>query len=418
MPSIFLKSDTSKTANASALTIPEPAVIVTFRPGGNYTGKDYGFDWVRDSEFKDSFTYEDITDQFDDLLSRFPDREGNLMELTNFGRKKYAVPVLSLRADYTKEVPIDVKVEVKKKPQKIELKFDNKKLTVNINAIEDCSIGVRELDNHMKITCASEFDEDQFIEVYADDQIVGALRVVANDIKHRYHLKILVINVSTRLNTRAQTGALDSVESGILDRTLNHFLATTESIDVDLNLTVKKLREEFLADYSMVDGGKNIIQYSNNLMSFLDEQLKGAIDSSTVISTKYPDLKDEYADYYKMFVFDNSCIAMVSDGHGGTEKFGVGGVMPIGTHAGAMFGSRKDTTYPHELMHGLGLLHTFSSSAPIKFEKLKTDNIMDYSTVRWSTSYMQWLKAWELHDAKRESDERPRLYNQSEDEST
>lgn len=40
-----------------------------------------------------------------------------------------------------------------------------------------------------------------------------------------------------------------------------------------------------------------------------------------------------------------------------------------------------DTTCAHELLHALGLYHSFSDLNQHTFEEYKTDNIMDYSDV-------------------------------------
>ena len=51
-----------------------------------------------------------------------------------------------------------------------------------------------------------------------------------------------------------------------------------------------------------------------------------------------------------------------------------------------------DTTPVHELLHCLGLLHTFDPNAKYVFEKGKTDNLMDYSVITNTSSFWQWKK--------------------------
>ena len=68
----------------------------------------------------------------------------------------------------------------------------------------------------------------------------------------------------------------------------------------------------------------------------------------------------------------------------------------------AMFNTRRDTTLPHECMHGLGLFHThrdgtiYDSDQKFVFANggddpvHSTDNIMSYRQDRRSTLHWQW----------------------------
>lgn len=55
-----------------------------------------------------------------------------------------------------------------------------------------------------------------------------------------------------------------------------------------------------------------------------------------------------------------------------------------------VFNTLKSETVCHELLHCLGLFHTFSSYSRHIFEKGKTNNIMDYSSSRQSLWKWQW----------------------------
>ena len=45
---------------------------------------------------------------------------------------------------------------------------------------------------------------------------------------------------------------------------------------------------------------------------------------------------------------------------------------------------------PHELMHALGLEHTFDSKSTYTFKEGATQNYMDYNNTKETTSKWQW----------------------------
>lgn len=57
---------------------------------------------------------------------------------------------------------------------------------------------------------------------------------------------------------------------------------------------------------------------------------------------------------------------------------------------------RTKSTMAHELLHAMGLYHTFDNNSPYTFKLYKTDNIMDYTHKikkdRFSTNKFQWTK--------------------------
>ena len=60
-----------------------------------------------------------------------------------------------------------------------------------------------------------------------------------------------------------------------------------------------------------------------------------------------------------------------------------------------------DSTVAHEVLHAMGLYHTFDNNSKFTFEPFKTDNTMDYSDIGPEkipvTSIAQWQ--WKLlHD--------------------
>lgn len=58
--------------------------------------------------------------------------------------------------------------------------------------------------------------------------------------------------------------------------------------------------------------------------------------------------------------------------------------------AAVVFNTFNSTTLCHELLHCLGLFHTFDADSRHKFEKNTTNNIMDYSSSRYTLWKWQW----------------------------
>ncbi|MCF6350834.1 MAG: hypothetical protein L3J23_07380 [Flavobacteriaceae bacterium] len=58
-----------------------------------------------------------------------------------------------------------------------------------------------------------------------------------------------------------------------------------------------------------------------------------------------------------------------------------GAAKDFNTLSAVLFGGKRDSTAIHELLHCLGLEHSFDNK-DYSFEKNKTQNIMDYSTKR------------------------------------
>ena len=70
-----------------------------------------------------------------------------------------------------------------------------------------------------------------------------------------------------------------------------------------------------------------------------------------------------------------------------------GRIQAINTRNAIMVQNRRNTTLPHEMLHGLGLYHTHydrDTEARFLFRYRTTTNIMSYSTFRLSLWHWQW----------------------------
>jgi len=110
---------------------------------------------------------------------------------------------------------------------------------------------------------------------------------------------------------------------------------------------------------------------------------------NTALYQKYSKQKD-YSNHYKVYFIDED------NGYG--IAYDIGG----STHSVIVYRDGfKDTTVAHEILHVMGLWHSFSEKGEFTFERYKTDSIMDYSDISpinklpvISTWQWQWSILW------------------------
>lgn len=100
---------------------------------------------------------------------------------------------------------------------------------------------------------------------------------------------------------------------------------------------------------------------------------------------------EKFRNYYRVYMLPTSL-----DLNGVAED--IGNVKTV-----VAFQNRNDSSTAHELLHAMGLHHTFDNNSKYTFELYKTDNIMDYThhvtnpltntkKKRYSTNKFQWKK--------------------------
>lgn len=387
MPSIFLKSDTTITANAAVLTLPKPQVAVFFRPPNGFGGS-FGFDWIRkgdtsavtgDTWYRDvigSYTgaaFAKSNAQYTRLVNKYPK-----VDHPTKTNDKYVVPVVTLMKE--KKAKFSLKLDVKKEPDKIEIIFDDQYFTVNQTEITDKAIGKRRLVDYLEVECIEEFDSNQTIEIKADDEFAGRLIFLANDRKHRGYKRIQLVRVQVDFNSDGSASSPSvSSERGNLRKFLRQSLTTAGIWMKDLDLS---------SDATM--NSTHRTTHPNG--SFI---VKKTTALATYLETKFAAENTGLENHYKIFFFDERGGRYRTDG----SYVGLNGyAKDIVAKSVVLFNTHNSASTIHELLHAMGLHHSFSNSSEFTFEKNKTDNIMDYShnasppITRKSTWYWQWKK--------------------------
>ncbi|NEN23563.1 hypothetical protein G3O08_08625 [Cryomorpha ignava] len=374
MPSVFLKSDTSKTASTGTLKLPKPEVHVYFRPHSGYNGE-FGFDWMRTGD-----TGHNGDDWYKNIVGRYREpstgaleqvyttgvftkgnsdyssltREYELLKHPTRPNDFYSVAIVNLLPG--KVAKFSLKVEVKNAVSKIEFKFDSAFFNLNITELAETSIGKRSLKNHLEVTCVQEFSSDQKIEILADGQFAGKLIFKANDKAKRYTADFVMVKVWTDINaTGTPNKAAPSGREDELKKYLNQAFVNPSHISKSLNLSNDST---FNTNYS--SGGKIKNAGSDAL---LDHIIKKFED-------KYGAAK--YSKHYKLFFINEDAGGLYG------RSYGIGGANRAVVVYKKGF---ADSTLAHETLHAMGLYHSFDNDGKFTFEKNKTDNIMDYSDI-------------------------------------
>lgn len=358
--------------------LPPPKVLVNFRAHNRYKGE-YGFDWMRmgDTSKPGDSWYRDIIGGYS--TGSFVQ---DTAEYTKLGRKyempkhpikandRYIVPVLALLP--TKKAKFSLKVEVELEAIKIEFKYDKKLFKLNQTEVSYKTKGKKTLADYLEIECLKEFGTDQYIEVLADRTFAGKIKVLANDKAHRYKADIVFVHVKTKLGTTEKTGA-SSGEKSFLKKYLNQALTTPNIITKNLDLTTDGVLN---STYKLTRGSNVQINDISGIHAHLE--------------TKFAAVHSGYSSYFKIFFFDEKGGEMLTSGYQGYN----GAAKAINSKSVVLYNTHNTSTTTHELLHAMGLWHSFSNSGEFTFEKQKTENIMDYShnvgIDRISTWQWQW----------------------------
>lgn len=387
MPTVFLKSDTSKTASTGAIEMPKAQVSVLFRPPNGFSGK-FGFDWIRagdtsassgDTWYRDIIgsysgaTFTQATTEYSKLVRKYkkehhPIKEGDF----------YIVPVATLMKDETAK--FSLKINVKKAPKDLTIEFDDAYFNVNQTEIADKSLGKRSLTDFLEVKCVEEFDTNQTIDILADKKFAGRIIFLANTPKHQGYKRIQLVRVLVDLNSDGAASApVVNHEKKDLRKYLKQSLTTagiwTKDLDLSSDAAMNSTHRISHPD------GSFIVSKTNALATHLESKF----------TAENPGLDK----HYKIFFFDERGGRYAADG----SYVGLNGyAKDIIAKSVVLFNTHNTDSTIHELLHALGLYHTFDNNSEFTFEKLKTDNIMDYShnatppIKRKSTWYWQWKK--------------------------
>ncbi len=412
-----------QTLTASVQVVPSPKVLVDFRPHSGWTGE-FGFDWMRveDTKIDGDVEYEKNVGAYGKKYAtqtgavftakKFTDLEKLYNPENINGRKdgsgnllKYFTPWLSLyRKPGAKVAPVaklELLADVDHEPDEIYLEFkkeffdtvgakespedpDFKRLVMPAAFMAKTKKG-KPNKADVSLKCISTFSSDETIKVWSiknkpdgtpDTPILsGRLKVKANSKSERREAKIVFVNVRTKINATKKDG-ITSAKKVVQENYLSPFLKqalinpkiANENFDLfdDTVKVVQKLNK----DYTLSRGKSKVFhKYSNSggdsLVVFLNKQF----DTNPAFS--------KYKDYYRVFFLGEDGGRM-----SGKKYVGLGGhANGIPSKECIMYANPMKFFVAHELMHCMGLYHSFDNKGTHTFKIGQTENIMDYSHI-------------------------------------
>ena len=354
--------------------------LVHFRPHNDWKGE-YGFDWFRtgdtgmegdnnfndiigfyyESKDKNAKKFENANDWKDDYfridgeLRKEHIKDFKKFTCSEFKNDRYIVPKMTL----LKGKKACLRLIVQKKSKNIDgyITFN----FLNPNAYEHFQLACNQLklsdieqDCSFEITCTKEIRSIQKLQILLNGEICGMLEILPNS-KEKFQKKLDV----------------------------QFLLVNGSKIKDDEKETIKKILSQALIipNFSQLTIPFGLSNYKDELRKISDlEKLHAGL------SEKY-----KRNDGKKMiFIIEE-------------EVEGISGYTPIGNDISICFKRKDKETIVHELLHALGLLHTYASVPQngyvneCTYKALKTNNIMDSSPEnndinRISLFYWQWKK--------------------------
>ncbi len=422
------------------LTSKKPAkAIVKFRPHPAWKGE-FGFDWLRcgDTAFKGDTDYKAIVGkyppkqdpdytstgvivtvpptQYNNLRLLYkPFQIQNVKDAHNALVTNYASLLNLFPADEGGSDPHEAKliadIDVKEGTP-VELKFDSATPNfadfVEISAALQTATGKQEITVKCKKASAADI-ELRVLNCTNDgmgkeaDYECGRLILGKNNKASRRKLKVAFVSVITNIDgtVKAFSATQGNTEKTFLTKYMRQALIGIETKRVQLDMskppsTWKKFLDkigyskavDFNRDWVIEDdgGSKVIANYMGKKQ--IHEFLEDAFHEQN------PDLKD----WFKVFFFDERGGYFSNGNYIGLN----GGARDIGSKSVALYNTHNTATTTHELLHAIGLYHTFSNSGTYTYTKWKTDNIMDYS--HQATPPIErictWKWQWDILHAK------------------
>ncbi|MFL9482349.1 phage baseplate assembly protein V [Chitinophagaceae bacterium LWZ2-11] len=415
--------------------------IVHFRTKDDWSGE-FGFDWMRITDTHiggDTHKYEDIIGKYGAVYASQPGAVftkdaakfsslGNLYyephiipSTTGGANETYYTPWLSLfpikKTVYKKqggktitqkidtnynptEVTLKVLIKIKEEPLRIELNYNKKYFKIDKDNITPPIKTPGDYQLEIKITCLEGFAINQEIKAVTitkgtdnieKKKLAGRLKVLKNNSVKQS--KVVFINVKTNLGNGIRDGlnipaGSDVIQKDYLSKFIKQALIEPKIEVIDFDLTTDT---NLNTDYTIANGGTQILNKVSNTA--------GHVNLTSYLETKFNiPANSRFLNYHKVFFF----------GEDGGRIDSAGNITFLGGHANGipskssvMYANPLPFFVTHELMHCLGLYHSFDNDGKYTYQIGMTENIMDYSHMSWNgstilTQISSWRWQWEV----------------------
>lgn len=385
--SVYSENSKTEIIHAGNPGKPPPAptlakCAVFFRPTKNWKGE-FGFDWSRtgDSRLQVDNPYNGIIGNYGKIYAtnsgaRFTadtnKYNSNLGQYNSFNvyNGRYYVPNMTLKVDET--ATLNAIVHIEEKADRLHYAYNTDIFELTVLKQFTVAKGVNFDENSVRIKCKKTFSSPETIRVIATKnklmQKVGEIKLLPNS--RSIEAPILFVPVEYR-QKRGNVKSRSEVDyvSNILRQALLHAkienypdVFRTGSWWSDFFFTTKDKRGNKVMDLSSM----------RSMHRYLDD------DFMSIKGNK------KYTNYYRVY-----CLPESLNLNGVAEDVGHGVKTVI------VFQNRDNsTTVVHELLHSMGLYHTFDNDSEFTFKLYHTDNVMDYThhkgKDRFTTNKFQW----------------------------
>lgn len=336
---------------------------------GSYTypKTKYGFDYCNPN-------FHNLTSEYDKLVTS----EFRKMIVTWKKNGKYPyyylVPYLSLLPN--NKATLQLKLEIEEEPECFDLEYITDYFTIKLLKSFPTSKGKHVIDQCLEITCTNEFVDDQeiIIKAFKDGkgEDVGKLIVVKNSTSNQRKIKVTLVQVF-----KGRNSVMITDETAFLKKIFKQSY---------VNLEVQKTRISIPSTVNVAD---KFNQNVDEMFQYLNTVLKNSHNSNGKKNGSF------YDDSYKIFYVTDVC---ETNDCGGGYILGYSQELPKSPIKSssikssvivfnpaliqkkiAMSKSAVLCTASHELLHSIGLSHTFDGLSKYVFKQCETDNIMDYN---------------------------------------
>ncbi|WFO17351.1 hypothetical protein M601_006490 [Cellulophaga baltica 4] len=370
---------------------PKSKVLVNFRPHNGYKGE-FGFDWFRvsDTSRQGDVWYKNIVGNYKTgdfiqsdaqyvKLAKQYDQEPHPIKPKDI----YLVPIMALYANESAKFSLKVEVEGSD-AKKIEYIYDKDLFRLSKPDVSHKTVGKQTLADDVEITCIKEFGTDEYIEVLADGNFAGKLKVLANDKAHRYQANIVFVHVRTEITPTKPRRGVSTGEKTFLTKYLNQALIKPNIIKRDLDLKQDSILN---TTYKLNEGGAFQINSKSGLHNHLDNE--------------FNKVHPGFNNYFKVFFFDEEGGEVLVNSLRNPSfyyKGYNGAARSLNSKEVVLFNTHNSSTTTHEILHAMGLAHSFDDAGLFTFKENLTENLMDYShsvgIERISTWHWQWKTIW------------------------
>lgn len=379
------KGESKGVSYSSPVSAPPSPVsakcLIFFRPNTKWRGE-FGFDWVRvnDTKLEVDYPYNGIIGSYGSIYGSQPgavftpsnsDYQTILKQYNSFGTYKgrYYVPNMTLKSGET--AILDAIVHVEERAESLHYAYNEDVFELTILKQFTVATGVNHDENSLRIRCKRPFSATETIRVIATKNRymtkVGEIKILPNN----NIVQKNIIMIPVKINKMNSTGGVKSNEINFTNSAMKQSYASSHITQAANAIEMDGVFFNWF--FTTRDRNGNIVMNLSRWRS-----LHSALESEF-----FDDPTNKiYRNHYRVYLLPTSLnLNGVAEGIGNTKVV-------------VAFANRNDESTAHELLHAMGLHHTFDNSSQFTFKFKKTDNIMDYThhdgKKRFSTNKFQW----------------------------